>query len=89
MDPLTGDIRWRFGLHEAMPTIGVLATKGGLVFGGTYRGHFVALDAANGSLLWRRQLGTSYRSSPMSYGVAGKQYVAIAADSVLYTFALP
>ncbi|MDA1312780.1 MAG: PQQ-dependent dehydrogenase, methanol/ethanol family [Acidobacteria bacterium] len=89
IDPLTGDIRWRFGLHEALPTIGVLATKGGLVFGGTYRGHFVALDAANGALLWRRQLGSAYRSSPMSYAVGGTQYVAIAAESVLYTFSLP
>jgi alcohol dehydrogenase (cytochrome c) len=88
MDPLTGEIRWRFGMHEALPTIGVLATKGGLVFGGTYRGHFVALDAANGALLWRLQLGSAYRSSPMSYAVGAKQYIAIAAESVLYTFAL-
>ena len=89
MDPLTGDIRWRFDLIEAMPTIGVLATKGGLVFGGTYRGYFVALDADDGRLLWSRQLGSAYRSSAMSYAVDGRQHVAIAAESVLYVFALP
>ena len=89
MDPLTGDIRWRFELIEAMPTIGVLATKGGVVFGGTYRGHFVALDADDGELVWSRQLGSAYRASPMSYAVYGRQHVAIAAESVLYVFALP
>lgn len=49
----------------------------------------VALDAANGALLWRLQRVSAYRSAPMSYTFGGKQYVAIAAESVLYTFALP
>ncbi len=89
LDPLTGDIRWRFDMHEAQATIGVLATKGGLVFGGTYRGHFLALDARTGKLLWRKQLGSPYRSSPISYAIDGRQYIAIAAESVLYTFRLP
>ncbi len=89
MDPLTGEIRWRFDMHEAVPTIGVMATKGGLIFGGTYRGHFVALDAKTGKLLWRKQLGSPYRSSPISYALDGRQYISIAAESVLYTFRLP
>jgi alcohol dehydrogenase (cytochrome c) len=89
LDPLTGDLRWRFDMHEAQATVGVLATKGGLVFGGTYRGHLLALEAKTGKLLWRKQLGSTYRSSPISYAVDGRQYVAIAAESVLYTFRLP
>jgi alcohol dehydrogenase (cytochrome c) len=89
LDPLTGDLRWRFDMHEAQATVGVLATKGGLVFGGTYRGHLLALDAKTGKLLWRKQLGSTYRSSPISYAIVGRQYIAIAAESVLYTFRLP
>jgi alcohol dehydrogenase (cytochrome c) len=87
MDPLSGEIRWRFNMLEALPTIGVMATKGGVLFGGTYRGHFVALDAKTGKLLWRKQLGSPYRSSPISYALDGRQYIAIAAEGVLYTSA--
>jgi alcohol dehydrogenase (cytochrome c) len=88
MDPMTGEIRWRFNLYQGMPSIGVLATEGGLVFGGTNHGHLVALDAKTGGLLWRQQLGAPIRSSPISYSVDGEQFIAIAAESVLYNFSL-
>ena len=89
LDPLTGDYRWRFNLLQGMPVSGVLATAGGVVFGGTAFGHLLALDAATGELLWRQQLGAPIKSAPISYAVAGKQYITLAADAVLYTFALP
>jgi hypothetical protein len=36
-----------------------------------------------------RQTGAEIRSSPISYAVEGKQYIAIATDSALFAFALP
>jgi alcohol dehydrogenase (cytochrome c) len=35
------------------------------------------------------QCGASVYSSPMSFAVDGKQFVAVAAGSALFTFALP
>ncbi len=68
---------------------GVLSTAGDLVFGGGREGYFLALDARTGELLWRESLGGQINAGAMSYAVNGKQYVAIAAGSALFSFALP
>jgi hypothetical protein len=39
-------------------------------------------------LLWRFQTGAAIDASPISYSVAGKQYVAVSAGNVVYSFAL-
>jgi glucose dehydrogenase len=67
----------------------VLSTAGGLVFTGDAEGNFSALEAASGKVLWHFQCGASVYSSPMSFAMAGKQYVAVAAGSSLFAFALP
>ena len=56
MDPLTGDFRWRFDLLQGMPVPGVLATGGGVVFGGTAFGHLLALDAETGPHQYRSSI---------------------------------
>jgi PQQ-dependent dehydrogenase (methanol/ethanol family) len=89
LDPATGDTRWNFPIQEGSPAAGVLATAGGVVFAASKDGYLIALDAANGKPLWRYQTGGDIRSSPMSYAVDGKQYIAIASSSTLFTFALP
>jgi alcohol dehydrogenase (cytochrome c) len=48
-----------------------------------------ALDARTGRTLWSFQAGADIPSSPMSYSVGAKQYVAVSSAGVLYTFALP
>ena len=68
---------------------GVLTTAGDLVFGGGREGYFLALDARTGELLWRESLGGQINAGAMSYAVNGRQYVAIAAGSALFSFALP
>ena len=68
---------------------GVLATAGDLVFGGGRDGYFLALDARSGELLWRASLGGQINAGPMSYAVDGRQFVAVAAGSALFTFRLP
>jgi PQQ-dependent dehydrogenase (methanol/ethanol family) len=85
----TGDIRWSFPMHLGSAAAGVLATAGGVVFASDPEGSLVALDARNGAMLWRYQTGGEIHSSPISYQVAGQQYIAIAGDSTLFTFALP
>ncbi len=89
LDPTTGDTRWNFPIQEGSPSAGVLATAGGVVFASSKDGYLIGLDAFTGRLLWRYQTGGDIRNSPISYAVDGKQYVAIASTSALFTFALP
>ncbi|HWC98680.1 MAG TPA: PQQ-dependent dehydrogenase, methanol/ethanol family [Candidatus Sulfopaludibacter sp.] len=89
IDPSTGKPMWKHELAENSLASGVLATAGGLVFAASHTGDFLALDARTGRTLWHFQAGGDIPSSPMSYSVNGKQYVAISSAGVLYTFALP
>ena len=88
IDPATGKIKWEWK-HPSPTWSGVLSTAGGLVFTGDAEGNFSALEATTGKVLWHFQCGASVYSSPMSFAVDGKQYVAVAAGSALFTFALP
>jgi alcohol dehydrogenase (cytochrome c) len=66
-----------------------MSTAGGLVFFGDDADSFEAIDARDGKPLWHFNTGQEMHASPMSYGVDGQQYVAIAAGSDIFTFALP
>jgi PQQ-dependent dehydrogenase (methanol/ethanol family) len=68
---------------------GVLATAGGLVFHGEIGGDFAAVDAKSGKTLWSFRANDSWRASPMTYMVDGKQYVAAMDSTNLIGFALP
>jgi len=68
---------------------GSMATAGGLVFFGDDAQSFEAVDAASGRPLWHFNTGQTISASPMSYAVDQKQYVAIAAGSDIFSFALP
>ena len=50
---------------------------------------FEAVDAKTGAPLWHFTTGQGFHASPMSYSVAGKQYVGIASGNDVFTFALP
>ena len=88
IDPDTGKVKWEWK-HPSPTWSGVLSTAGGVVFTGDAEGNFIALDAASGKPLWHFQCGASVYSSPMTYAVDGKQYVAVAAGTALFTFGLP
>ncbi len=88
IDPNTGKMKWEWK-HPSPTWSGVLSTAGGLVFTGDAEGNFIALEAASGKALWHFQCGASVYSSPMTFEVDGKQFVAVAAGSALFTFALP
>ncbi len=76
IDPLTGEEKWRWN-NEYPMCASTLATAGGLVFQGTPTGEFVALDAATGEKLWSFQCGSGHHSSPSTYSVDGRQYIAV------------
>jgi PQQ-dependent dehydrogenase (methanol/ethanol family) len=88
IDPTTGDVRWSFDLHQGSWAAGVLATAGGVLFASSKDGNLIALDARSGKELWHYQTGADIMSSPISYSVDGRQYVAVSTDSTLVTFAL-
>jgi alcohol dehydrogenase (cytochrome c) len=87
-DPHTLEAKWEHRMAD-ITWAGVLSTAGDLVFGGGREGYFLALDARTGELLWRASLGGQINAGAMSYAVNGRQYVAIAAGSALFSFALP
>jgi alcohol dehydrogenase (cytochrome c) len=88
LDAMSGKVKWEFPLLSPGFS-SLLSTAGGLVFGGTEEGNFIALDADSGKPLWDLQLGGTVRGIPIAYAVDGKQYVAIAAGNALFAFALP
>ena len=77
-NPLTRRREWR------VPTVGgggVLSTAGNLVFQGQHRrntaGEFDAYRADTGERLWSYSTPNAVLTGPVTYSVAGEQYVAI------------
>ncbi len=66
-----------------------MTTAGGLVFFGDDAGSLEAVEARTGKPLWHFNTGQDMSASPMSYAIADKQYVAIAAGSNIFSFKLP
>ena len=87
LDMRTGEKRWEFPL-QSPPWAGLMATAGGLVFGGSNEGNFFALDADTGEPLWEFQAGGTVRANPMSFMIDGKQYIGIAVGSAIMVFGL-
>ena len=77
-DPVAQREVWRIPLAHRWNG-GTLTSAGGLVFQGGGDGRFVAYDALNGDVLWESSTGLGIIAAPMSYRVAGDQYVAVAA----------
>ncbi len=71
----TGATEW---LHEQRAaTMSLVATGGGLVFGGDVNGRFRAFDDETGEVLWEVNLGSAVTGFPITYAVDGRQYVAV------------
>ena len=71
----TGKTVW---LHEQRAaTMSLVATGGGLVFGGDVNGRFRAFDHESGEVLWEINLGSSVTGFPVSFAIDGRQYVAV------------
>jgi quinoprotein glucose dehydrogenase len=86
----TGEIAWRTpnGVSDNLPpdrrntgrpaTGGPITTAGGLAFSaGTDDGRFRAYDLDTGKEVWTYKLPASAHTNPITYGVGGRQFVAI------------
>ena len=90
LDPESGKLVWEYPqIGSGNSWGGTMTTAGGLVFFGDDAEAFEAVDARGGKPLWHFNTGQQMHASPMSYAVEGKQYVAIASGSDVFTFALP
>lgn len=91
LDIETGKIVWeipQLGPTDGKRVAGVLGTAGGILFYGDASGHFVAVDERDGKTLWKVPLNAIIKTSPMSFAVDGKQYVALAVGSNVMCFGL-
>ena len=79
ISPETGELVWKHEQRAA--TTSLVATAGGLVFGGDLSGRFRALDAESGDVLWEVNLGSPITGFPISFAVDGRQYVAVSTGS--------
>ena len=71
----TGATEWLYEQRAA--TMSLVATAGGLVFGGDTNGRFRAFDDETGEILWEINLGSPVSGFPIAYAVDGRQYVAV------------
>ena len=92
LDIETGKVVWerpQIGTTASKHWAGVLDTAGCVLFYGDPNGDFVAVDERDGKLLWHFPTNEVIKSSPMTYTVAGKQFVALAVGSHIMSFGLP
>ena len=71
----TGATLWKHEQRSA--TMSLVATGGGLLFGGDVNGRFRAFDQETGEVLWEINLGSAVTGFPITYAVDGRQYVAV------------
>jgi quinohemoprotein ethanol dehydrogenase len=77
-DPVRQREAWRVE-HRGPWNGGVLTTAGRLVIQGTAAGELVACAADTGTRLWASAAQTGVMAGPISYAVAGRQYIAVMA----------
>ena len=82
----TGETVWTH--DQAAFTMSLVATGGGLVFGGDANGRFKALDHETGDVLWEINLGSPITGFPITYAAGGRQYVAVSTGRSLNTSGL-
>jgi PQQ-dependent dehydrogenase (methanol/ethanol family) len=78
----TGELL-RFDRGRAPAMGAMLVTAGDLVFHGDLNRRFRAFDAQTGAQLWESILGGNISVSTITYGVDGKQYVAVMTGETL------
>ena len=73
---ISGKVIWKKRQRAAFNTA-VLTTAGGLAFVGDWNRYINAYDVKSGDLLWQTRAPTSPQGFPISYAVAGRQYIAV------------
>ena len=72
----TGATEWKHDQRAGV--LSMVATGGGLVFGGDAVGMFRAFDDRTGEILWETDLESPVSGYPVTFEAEGKQYVAVA-----------
>jgi alcohol dehydrogenase (cytochrome c) len=91
LDLQSGRMVWEVpGVGGGASASGVMSTAGGLVFyGDNTDGALIAIDAKTAQRLWQFETHQAWKSSPMTYAIDGKQYVAVVAGTAVSAFGLP
>jgi len=100
LDVRTGSILWQTGATNSVGggdrADGPMASSGGVAFGSTYSGEFVALDGKSGAILWRFSTGVRAISGPsivdgIAYWGNGRdgRSNAVPTPGTMYAFGLP
>jgi PQQ-dependent dehydrogenase (methanol/ethanol family) len=76
IDASTGSVRWRYESRRPI-LAGVTVTSADLVFTGDLDGDFLVLDARDGTVLYRHNIGGRMNGGVVTYQIGGKQYVAV------------
>lgn len=79
----TGQTAWTFDMPGT--ALSLVATGGGLVFGGDMEGIVRAFDQDTGAVLWEARLGSSVTGYPISFAAGGRQYLAFGTGSSVTT----
>lgn len=76
INPTQGESKWQFRSRPSM-TSSVLATGGGLVFGGDAARYIKAWDQETGEVVWEQRLNAPIGGSPVTYEIDGEQYLVV------------
>jgi PQQ-dependent dehydrogenase (methanol/ethanol family) len=76
VSPTAAESKWQVRSRPSV-TSSVLATAGGLVFGGDAAREIKAMDQDTGEVLWSQKLNAPIGGYPMTYEIDGEQYLAI------------
>ncbi len=82
----TGRTVWKY--EQRAGAMSLVATGGGLLFGGDTNGHFRAFDQETGKVLWEINLGSPVTGYPVTYAAGGKQYLAVSTGNSLVSSGL-
>ncbi|WP_011582207.1 MULTISPECIES: PQQ-binding-like beta-propeller repeat protein [Chelativorans] len=74
--PTSGKTKWDYRSRPT-PTSSVLATAGGLVFGGDAARDVKAWDQETGEVVWSQRLNAPIGGYPATYAVDGEQYLVV------------
>lgn len=77
----TGRKLWRTEI--APQALSLMATGGGLIFGGDSDGRFRAMDDRTGKVMWETNLNSPLTGFPVTYAVNGRQYVVAGTGTAL------
>jgi len=88
LDAATGAVAWRY--ESRLPMVAaVTATSGDMLFTGELTGDFLALDARDGKVLYRHAVGGAIGNGVITYGVGGRQVVAVTSGTATAFWKVP